>query len=272
MTPNKHDPVVVIGSPRSGTTLMAKILTQMGVFMGYNLNDAFEDWFFVDVNEHIMDRLGIYWDRPSRTNGPNVIRKGRLVKYLSSSNAISVDIPWGFKDPRTTIVLDVWQKLWDQMDVEPKYIFMKRHPMDIAVSLLKREHDKPDKMLQAKEPESRSIDSGQIQTYPLKSRRCMKKRGALELAYEYQSVPYRSWRAEEEPENCETLHFEGVVTEPYVAISRLERFLDQRTLPYLKDEIASQMNPDRALAYQDNETLVQFWNQHKREEGVYRYE
>lgn len=251
---SKHDPVVVIGPPRSGTTLMSKILTRLGVFMGYNLNNAFEDWFFVDVNEHIMDRLDIYWDRPKRPHERTNIDTEVVAGHVESSNAFNIDIPWGFKDPRTSICVDVWMDIFDRLDVEPTWIRMKRHPMDVATSLCRRENEKPEHLLKAKEPESRSISTGQINTYPPKSRRGMTKQGALDIIREYE---------ERIPDVGNEVQFEQLVEDPHSVLDDLN-ICDPEVTYVRAGQIDRELvDPSRSYAYRENETLMRFWEENK---------
>lgn len=49
---------------RSGTSLLVKILQELGVFMGMDLEHNSESKFFIEVNEWMLNQAGASWDNP----------------------------------------------------------------------------------------------------------------------------------------------------------------------------------------------------------------
>lgn len=255
----KHDPIVVIGPPRSGTTLMAKILEIYGVFMGFNCNNAWEDWFFININEHIMDRLDIYWDRGKRPDESWTPPVDRVVKEIEESATWKkIDIPWGFKDPRTTLCVDVWEEVFEELDVDPTWIRMTRHPMDVAYSLFRREKEKMQEnpqLLHAKEPMNRGLGNDEIRTYPLVSKRCLTLEGALQKAYESLNMfKEKGWN----------VSFEELVTQPEEVLPGLSEKIGIPVDTHRLECIGNLVNQKRAFAYEDNKKLRDFWEKNKR--------
>lgn len=155
---------LILGSGRSGTSLVAGTLAKAGYFMGSHLwaPDAgnpkgyFEDEEVNRINEDILtsvvperppnprikwlvrDTMG-YWERwvaalPLRariTASPEIER--RIQKVVSR-------VPFCFKDPRLSYTLPKWQPFLQSRDVV--FVVVFRHPLPCAESMLKEVHAK----------------------------------------------------------------------------------------------------------------------------------
>jgi LPS sulfotransferase NodH len=82
----KNDPVIVIGMHRSGTTMLAKVLNKLGIFMGENIEHNSESIPFLKLNEQIFTKYKIKWS--------NVIdAEGTIDQYFEGiKNCISSEI------------------------------------------------------------------------------------------------------------------------------------------------------------------------------------
>ena len=58
-------PVFIFGMHRSGTTLLVKLLHELGLFAGNNWDPNAEPWYLLRRNEWILRRAGGAWDRPT---------------------------------------------------------------------------------------------------------------------------------------------------------------------------------------------------------------
>src|SRR4051812_23444294 len=63
--PAARPPVILLGMHRSGTSLIARVLDQLGLFQGSELQEDHESVYFLDVNDTLMKRIGASWDNPS---------------------------------------------------------------------------------------------------------------------------------------------------------------------------------------------------------------
>jgi hypothetical protein len=131
--------IIITGMHRSGTSMVAGILKEAGVYFGSNFikqrapdnpKGFFEDKEFVSINQRILLDSGGDWDNP-----PNRIRESFLVtrrikKFLSMWNINRV----GFKDPRCCLTIGIWRKHIKDL----KVIFVDRYIEEIAESLKKR--------------------------------------------------------------------------------------------------------------------------------------
>lgn len=135
--------IVVLGMHRSGTSLLALILKELGVNMGEKTLEGTssnpygheEDIEFLRINQNMLRAMGGSWDFPPRED---VIAKKisrfsdtiqNIIEQRDSNNMI-----WGWKEPRTTLLMEAYSKYLNN----PKYICMYRNVEDVAKSLKKR--------------------------------------------------------------------------------------------------------------------------------------
>lgn len=151
-------PLVVIGMHRSGTSALSGELANLGVFMGKTLYKAqkgvnekgfFENKKLVELNDKILDDLISSWDDPCA-----LISCKKETSSLLTDEAVSLihseyskfDV-WGMKDPRVTILLRFWKKIFKLSRLTPNFILMLRNPFEVADSLKKRDCFSLDKSL-----------------------------------------------------------------------------------------------------------------------------
>ena len=139
--------VCVIGMHRSGTSLISGILNLCGVNFGdekkllFNgLDNEKGHWENVDVmsiNEKILNIFGGSWDNPPSfpDNWENDKSLFYLYEELDQIKENFSGVVCGFKDPRTSITLPFWKKVFPNM----KYIISVRDPREVASSLFKRD-------------------------------------------------------------------------------------------------------------------------------------
>ncbi len=147
-------PVIVIGMHRSGTSMLTRFIQDLGVFMGKDLSENDESKFFMDLNRWLLFQAGASWDVPKAVDHMDPVfvkrsadlAKRRLgsvlsrqylgfARFLKYRNVCNVRESWGWKDPRNTLLLPVYQKLFP----EARIVHIHRNPIDVAVSLKNRE-------------------------------------------------------------------------------------------------------------------------------------
>lgn len=133
-------PVAVVGMHRSGTSCLAGCLEDLGLTLGevnraapHNLKGNNENPRFWTVHDAVLARVDAAWDRPPTepvawTASEIAALKAVLVDYEPLSR------PWGFKDPRATVLLDGWFEVLPDL----RLIGSIRHPLAVAASLAKR--------------------------------------------------------------------------------------------------------------------------------------
>ena len=151
--------LVVAGMHRSGTSCVASLLHRGGCRMGeallpadaHNAPGYFEDVEFLDLNRRMLaatvpdDRPGHAdwgWTEEMEASG---IDAGRLEAFVPEADALilrhgtpssaGASRAWGWKDPRTSVLLD----FWDARLPDARYVFVYRAPWDVADSMQRLE-------------------------------------------------------------------------------------------------------------------------------------
>jgi hypothetical protein len=148
---------IVLGMHRSGTSMLSGLLVTScdykvgGPLIGASFDNEKGFYERIDMvlqNDEFMNQQGVYWSS-------NVINYDYEKALADKENkAITFDhgkpgldflnnpdnAPWLQKDPRMCITLKTWLKL---MDKAPAVVFTYRHPLQVAMSLKKRERNFP---------------------------------------------------------------------------------------------------------------------------------
>lgn len=133
--------LVITGMHRSGTSLLAQIAARAGVSMGSSLmgeskgnrHGHFEDLELVHLQEGWLESRG--WSALVPPPGEAIQLTAAEEDAARAFVARRADKPlWGCKDPRTSLFLPVWDRLLP----EPFYLLVYRHPVEVAMSLLRR--------------------------------------------------------------------------------------------------------------------------------------
>lgn len=140
---------------RSGTSMLTRMLDDLGLFVGSKLTNNHEAVFFREINDWLLTQSSgglenpgtikyLLEDKEARElygefisfamSSPRVISFLSFSKYLNYKSPENLDIPWGWKDPRNTFTLPFWLDLFPNA----KIIHIYRHPLDIANSLITR--------------------------------------------------------------------------------------------------------------------------------------
>lgn len=136
--------VCVIGTPRSGTSLTARILNLAGVYLGpesemrpagrWNPKGFWENRRIAELNRRLLESL----DRDDLTP-PRVaadwaasgeFEAERVEAQALISDTFAGHRLWGWKEAGTTLVLPFWQQLLPDM----RYVICLRNPIDVAAS------------------------------------------------------------------------------------------------------------------------------------------
>jgi hypothetical protein len=145
--------VVVLGMHRSGTSLLTNVLNVLGVEVGEDLMPGdkanelgyWENKRIFCVQNTLLNFIAkdwgecgfaypfaIDWSRMSEFRFYRDALVGAVREEMSAAKAL-----WGFKDPRTCRLLPVWNQVFEELNLEPLYIFAIRDPAVVVDSLLK---------------------------------------------------------------------------------------------------------------------------------------
>ncbi|MBB4211364.1 sulfotransferase family protein [Rhodothalassium salexigens DSM 2132] len=148
-------PIIVYGMHRSGTTMVARALSGLGVFMGAGLDANHEARFFQSLNKWLLAAAGARWDEPvpfdrlladddlaqvharylaHAVAGPRSLAFLGPRAYWRHRGLTNLPGPWGWKDPRNTLTLPLWLRVFP----DARLIHVRRHGVDVARSLVMR--------------------------------------------------------------------------------------------------------------------------------------
>ena len=130
--------VCIVGMHRSGTSCLTGSLQQAGLHLGkfsswnrYNEKGNRENQDIVDFHEELLAANGASWDAP-----PRRLRYSReqLQRARELVNSYRSEQPWGFKDPRSLLALELWREAARPLQL----VGIFRHPRAVAESISRR--------------------------------------------------------------------------------------------------------------------------------------
>ena len=142
-------PVAVIGMHRSGTSCLAGCLQDLGLNLGevntaapHNRKGNRENPRLWPVHDAVLARVGAAWDAPPAE--PVVWSRDEIAALRAVlADYDAVPRPWGFKDPRATVLLDGWFEVLPDLRLVGSF----RHPLAVAGSLAARNGYETDRSL-----------------------------------------------------------------------------------------------------------------------------
>lgn len=133
---NSAAPVMVVGMHRSGTSFLTGSLQQAGLELGkhsawnpHNLKGNRENLEIVAFHDALLTARGCAWDNPPAQHlkwTPE--EQSQAARLIADYNGVA---RWGFKDPRTLLVVEGWLELIPDL----KFVGIFRHPVAVAQSL-----------------------------------------------------------------------------------------------------------------------------------------
>ena len=139
--------ICIIGMHRSGTSMIAQLLHQLGLYLGpdnqllgatsANTDGHFEHKGFLKINRALLEYFQGSWESPPQwkagwqTDTALEPLRGDARVLIAELSARS---PWGWKEPRTTVLLPFWKSLVPGL----RFMICVRSPLDVAKSLAKR--------------------------------------------------------------------------------------------------------------------------------------
>ena len=141
---------MVLGMHRSGTSVLTRALSLSGYALpatlmaagADNLEGYWESRPIADFNDRVLSELGSAWDDPFAFD-PNRGRSPLFSRFIPEAiRLIEAEFPRNrsivLKDPRITVLGELWTAAIEANGLIPKPIICVRHPLDIAASLARR--------------------------------------------------------------------------------------------------------------------------------------
>lgn len=259
----KNNPIIIIGMHRSGTSMLTRFIEESGIYMGKyrGIND--ESFFFQEINEWLLYQASSTWDNPHNIkyinnyfieNTVSIVQKRLnsfwskkyygLYNYFKYKGLYKQDYMWGWKDPKTTLLLPIWKRVFPNA----KIIHIYRNPIDIAVSLKKRELEIEHnfnlsfkKRFHCEILRKRPIFNQSSRIYNLKE--------GYKLWEEYVNLAFK---ANELFQNVIHIKYEDFLQKPNLTLKNLGNFLDLPINDNIINNISKNINPSRAYAFLNN--------------------
>ncbi len=139
-------PIAIVGMHRSGTSMVAKLLQLAGLNLGdeadlmppaeQNPEGFYEHLQFVRLNDEVLNVAGAGWDCPPAA-GFNW-DDNALDSFRERARCLALplreQLPWGWKDPRTSLTLPFWRGALGPLQV----VAVVRNPLEVVISLNRR--------------------------------------------------------------------------------------------------------------------------------------
>ncbi len=142
-------PVIITGMHRSGTSVTASFLAALGISLGERLLPAnqtnplgyFEDADFVELQGRMLEAAtrdddGGHrdwgWTESEQLDRAGYLAFGELASALVAARGAGKAELWGWKDPRTTLLLDFWDRI---LRGHALYVLLYRFPWEVADSI-----------------------------------------------------------------------------------------------------------------------------------------
>lgn len=140
---------------RSGTSLLGSLLPHLGVAMPgqliagdqHNPEGYYERRDVVDLQEHLLMALDRFWAGPRGAEPlpvhwrahPETLRVQQQLRTLLRQEADAQRGPWAIKDPRSSVLLPLWQDLCRELAIPLKLVFAVRDPGAVVASVMARD-------------------------------------------------------------------------------------------------------------------------------------
>lgn len=132
--------------------MITRAINLLGVYLGQprdllspaqsNPEGFWEHKGVVEINKKILKKLSTSWDTtqplPKRCWDNRDIRPLRIQLAHLVRRKLAIKPLWGWKDPRTCLLLPLWKAVLADQNVDLSYIIIVRNPLDVAASLWRR--------------------------------------------------------------------------------------------------------------------------------------
>ncbi len=143
-------PIIILGMHRSGTSYLASVVGAIGVNIGTSLLEAapdnprgyFEDRDFVEFQAGVLTRV-VPEQGAGSPLGNILVRHVDRIELTPEEREHAVRLTadregqsvWGWKDPRTCLLLDYWLERYPGATLIAAY----RHPLEVYASIIRRQ-------------------------------------------------------------------------------------------------------------------------------------
>ncbi|MEQ8908115.1 MAG: sulfotransferase [Vicingaceae bacterium] len=282
---SQEQPLIVVGMHRSGTTMLIKLIEQLGVFVGDKKRHNYEATFFQEINRWLLQQANCFWDNPEhfqfvdevyfrevervlekRLSSLALTEYLGLSKTLQTKSLFKADFHWAWKDPANSITWPVWLDLFPNA----KFIHIYRNPFDVALSLQQRELKRGErfKIDWKKKLKERFLIRGfQYQ----ESYRIKKEEEGVELWKSYlQSI--KSLKAKLPSEQYLEFKYEEFTVQPIKSLQLLKAYLNIEVSKDKLSQIAGQVHQGSRHNYLTNPKGLDLYEKYKEDKLIVEYQ
>lgn len=259
---------------RSGTSLIGRLLDDLGLFSGVIKDKNNEAIFFQQLNKWLLSQCGGRWDMPRameylwnqeellswnerylryQLESLRSIQFLGIKRFFLDKSIMALNQAWGWKDPCNTITLPMWLRLFP----EAKVLYIERHGVDVAQSLLLRS-----KRGFAHATRKFLVHNKIAQLYPkrrgfVESPRCTTLEGGFSLWREY--VDQASVLFKTIPHNrVLKIRYENLLEQPNQYLQDCAKFCGMGVSVKKLDSIVQVIQRNKAYSYRQNAELLKF--------------
>ncbi|WP_413359245.1 glycosyltransferase [Prochlorococcus sp. MIT 1201] len=147
--------ILVVGMHRSGTSLLGSILQRLGIAMPgelisgdqHNPTGYYERSDITALQEELLIALGHWWPSASGVFAlpsdwldlPVSQKASRQLHQWLKKDLNHQNHAWAIKDPRTSLLLPLWQQVAADLNIPLRIVLSVRDPAEVMVSLLQRD-------------------------------------------------------------------------------------------------------------------------------------
>ncbi len=149
----KHRAICILGMHRSGTSVVARAVNLLGVYLGEerellppapdNREGVWERRDLVDFHNRVLVHFSrawhSVWPLPAQWYTSEGVRPFRGELRGLVSRVFGLRPLWAWKDPRTTLLLPLWKNVLGELGIDLLCVYVVRNPLDVAKSLQHRE-------------------------------------------------------------------------------------------------------------------------------------
>lgn len=139
--------ICIVGMHRSGTSMIARLLHQCGLYLGpperllkadaTNPLGHFEHRGFLDIDRKLLKHFGATWHEPPEPESgwhTDAKLEGLRLEAKALATTFAGRSPWGWKEPRASLFLPFWKEAIPNM----RFVICIRNPLEVARSLQTR--------------------------------------------------------------------------------------------------------------------------------------
>jgi hypothetical protein len=277
-------------------------MSQIGVFMGRDLDPNNESYHFIRLNDWILHNYGSSWSSPPSLSALRRIstRRDKIVRRLkaATSNAQMIRYfglfryyqfkqqrflsSWGWKDPRNTFT--AW--FWNEVFPDARYIYIVRCGVDAAHSLVTREHQiyrgqnfiNRIQKLKRKIFELVTIKFTFADLLPILKRsgfkdslKCADIKSAFHLWETYTEAAEQFLQTKAEKNRVIRLNYEKLLEQPSNYLKIIANFSGTKVTGEIEQNIISKIDTSRRFSFTKEPHLLEFYENVRESPFMKRY-